>query len=206
MIVWLDNQDNHDGAINENYGRELLELFSMGVGSYSEDDIKEAARAFTGWSIGNTEYMVLRSNRDSDWPLRPHRVALRAQGGRPRRRREDLPRRDGTLQRRGHRRHHMQAGGYRPVHLAPHVPLLRGRRAAGTRMAARGAARPRGHPPAGGRLLRQRLLDQGDVEDSLQLRLLQVRGGQVQEGQEPGGADDGCAAAVGAHRPPAAGG
>ena len=68
MIVWLDNQDNHRGAINENYGRELLELFSMGVGNYSEDDIKEAARAFTGWTIGNTEYMVLRSNRDSDWP------------------------------------------------------------------------------------------------------------------------------------------
>tara|TARA_Y100000758_G_scaffold265866_1_gene205788 strand:- start:266 stop:1669 length:1404 start_codon:yes stop_codon:yes gene_type:complete len=68
MIVWLDNQENHNGAINENYGRELLELFSMGVGNYSEDDIKEAARAFTGWSIGNTEYMVLRSDRDSDMP------------------------------------------------------------------------------------------------------------------------------------------
>ena len=68
MIVWLDNEDNHSGAINENYGRELLELFSMGVGNYSEDDIKEAARAFTGWTIGNTEYMVMRSNRDSDWP------------------------------------------------------------------------------------------------------------------------------------------
>ena len=68
MIVWLDNQENHTGAINENYGRELLELFSMGVGNYSEDDIKEAARAFTGWTIGNTEYMILRSNRDSDWP------------------------------------------------------------------------------------------------------------------------------------------
>ena len=68
MIVWLDNYDNHKGAINENYGRELLELFSMGVGSYSEDDIKEASRAFTGWTIGNTEYMVLRSERDSDWP------------------------------------------------------------------------------------------------------------------------------------------
>ena len=68
MIVWLDNQDNHKGAINENYGRELLELFSMGVGNYSEDDVKEAARAFTGWTIGNTEYMVLRSSRDSDWP------------------------------------------------------------------------------------------------------------------------------------------
>ncbi|MCY4581074.1 MAG: DUF1800 family protein, partial [Chloroflexi bacterium] len=68
MIVWLDNYDNHDGAINENYGRELLELFSMGVGHYSEEDIKEASRAFTGWTIGNTEYMVLRSERDSDWP------------------------------------------------------------------------------------------------------------------------------------------
>ncbi|GIT16744.1 MAG: hypothetical protein CM1200mP38_4010 [Dehalococcoidia bacterium] len=41
MIVWLDNQDNHKGAINENWGRELLELFSMGVGNYTEDDIKE---------------------------------------------------------------------------------------------------------------------------------------------------------------------
>jgi uncharacterized protein (DUF1800 family) len=68
MIIWLDNQDNHKGAINENYGRELLELFSLGVGNYSEDDIKECARAFTGWTIGNTEYMVLRSERDSDWP------------------------------------------------------------------------------------------------------------------------------------------
>ncbi len=68
MIVWLDNYDNHKAAINENYGRELLELFSMGVGHYSEDDIKECSRAFTGWTIGNTEYMVLRSERDSDWP------------------------------------------------------------------------------------------------------------------------------------------
>ncbi len=68
MIVWLDNQDNHKDAINENWGRELLELFSMGVGNYSEDDIKECARAFTGWTLANTEYMVLRSMRDSDWP------------------------------------------------------------------------------------------------------------------------------------------
>lgn len=68
MIVWLDNQDNHNGAINENWGRELLELFSMGVGSYTEDDIKECSRAFTGWTIGNTDYMMVRSQRDSDWP------------------------------------------------------------------------------------------------------------------------------------------
>ena len=68
MIIWLDNHDNHKGAINENFGRELLELFSMGVGNYSEDDIKEASRAFTGWTIGNTEYMALRAERDSIWP------------------------------------------------------------------------------------------------------------------------------------------
>ena len=68
MIIWLDNQENHRGAINENYGRELLELFSMGVGNYSEQDIKECARAFTGWTIGNREYMEMRSMRDSDWP------------------------------------------------------------------------------------------------------------------------------------------
>ena len=51
MIYWLDNNENHNGAPNENYGRELLELFSMGVGHYSELDIKMAARAFSGWTF-----------------------------------------------------------------------------------------------------------------------------------------------------------
>ena len=51
MIFWLDNNENHAGDPNENYGRELLELFSMGVGNYSETDIKMAARAFTGWTF-----------------------------------------------------------------------------------------------------------------------------------------------------------
>jgi len=68
MLVWLDNQDNHKGAINENYGRELLELFSLGIGSYTEDDIKECARAFTGWTLGNAEYMSMRAAKDSIWP------------------------------------------------------------------------------------------------------------------------------------------
>ena len=68
MIIWLDNQDNHNGAINENFGRELLELFTMGVGNYTEQDVQECARAFTGWTIGNREYMEMRSQRDSDWP------------------------------------------------------------------------------------------------------------------------------------------
>tara|TARA_B100000686_G_C16721773_1_gene935402 strand:- start:45 stop:1505 length:1461 start_codon:yes stop_codon:yes gene_type:complete len=68
MLIWLDNQDNHDGAINENFGRELLELFSMGVGNYSEEDIKEASRAFTGWTLDNAEYMAIRAMKDSIWP------------------------------------------------------------------------------------------------------------------------------------------
>ena len=51
MIYWLDNNENHKGEPNENYGRELLELFSMGVGNYTETDIKMAARAFTGWTF-----------------------------------------------------------------------------------------------------------------------------------------------------------
>ncbi len=58
MVFFLDNCMSHKGAINENWGRELLELFSMGVGmdnqpNYSEGDVKEAARAFTGWTVAN---------------------------------------------------------------------------------------------------------------------------------------------------------
>ena len=51
MIHWLDNSENHGDQPNENWGRELLELFSMGVGNYTEDDIKNASRAFTGWTF-----------------------------------------------------------------------------------------------------------------------------------------------------------
>ncbi|MCZ6534992.1 MAG: DUF1800 domain-containing protein [Chloroflexi bacterium] len=51
MIFWLDNNQNHKDAPNENWGRELLELFSMGQGNYTEQDVKECSRAFTGWTI-----------------------------------------------------------------------------------------------------------------------------------------------------------
>ncbi len=68
MIFWLDNKDNHKDAPNENYGRELLELFSMGIGAYTEDDVKSCARAFTGWTIANQDYMSVRAARDSIWP------------------------------------------------------------------------------------------------------------------------------------------
>ena len=68
MIMWLDNQDNHKGSINENYGRELLELFSMGVGNYTEEDIKECARAFTGWRVVNPAYMSIKMRNNTSRP------------------------------------------------------------------------------------------------------------------------------------------
>ncbi len=68
MLYWLDNNENHSTAVNENYGRELLELFSMGIGNYTEQDVKECARAFTGWTVEAAEYMTLRSTKASIWP------------------------------------------------------------------------------------------------------------------------------------------
>ena len=59
MLYYLDNIESHKTAVNENYGRELLELFSLGVGmdndfNYTEDDVKACARAFTGWNLAPT--------------------------------------------------------------------------------------------------------------------------------------------------------
>jgi Protein of unknown function (DUF1800) len=51
MLIWLDGNTNVRGRPNENFARELLELFTLGVGNYTERDVREAARAFTGWNI-----------------------------------------------------------------------------------------------------------------------------------------------------------
>ena len=51
MVFWLDNNQNHGDAVNENWGRELLELFTMGVDNYTEVDVRECSRAFTGWTM-----------------------------------------------------------------------------------------------------------------------------------------------------------
>ena len=51
MIYWLDNNENHKYAPNENWGRELLELFTLGVDNYTEKDVYECSRSFTGWTI-----------------------------------------------------------------------------------------------------------------------------------------------------------
>jgi uncharacterized protein (DUF1800 family) len=51
MVIYLDSAQNRKGTPNENFSRELMELFTLGEGNYGEQDIKEAARAFTGWSL-----------------------------------------------------------------------------------------------------------------------------------------------------------
>ena len=63
MLVWLDSNRNVKGAPNENYAREVMELFSLGVGNYSEKDIQEAARALTGWHH-DAEVKQFEFNRD----------------------------------------------------------------------------------------------------------------------------------------------
>jgi len=67
MLVWLDSNSNRKGAPNENYGRELLELFSMGIGNYTETDVKEAARAFTGWHLDRQAGTFVFNSRLHDY-------------------------------------------------------------------------------------------------------------------------------------------
>jgi uncharacterized protein (DUF1800 family) len=64
MIVWLDNQQNRKGKPNENYAREIMELFTLGIGNYSESDIKEAARAFTGWQTLPAGFFFNKNQHD----------------------------------------------------------------------------------------------------------------------------------------------
>lgn len=56
MVVYLDSAANRRGQPNENFAREVMELFTLGVGQYTEQDVKEAARAFTGWSLDRATY------------------------------------------------------------------------------------------------------------------------------------------------------
>jgi hypothetical protein len=64
MLVFLDAGVNVKGAPNENFAREIMELFTMGVGHYSEADIREAARAFTGWNHSGLEFRFNRAAHD----------------------------------------------------------------------------------------------------------------------------------------------
>ena len=63
MLQFLNNQQNRKGKPNENFAREVMELFTMGRGNYTEKDIKEAARAFTGWGFNLQGTFVFRKNQ-----------------------------------------------------------------------------------------------------------------------------------------------
>src|SRR5262249_6730699 len=54
------------GAPNENYAREVMELFTVGIGNYTDDDVKQAARAFTGYSIDRDKHFVFNANQHDD--------------------------------------------------------------------------------------------------------------------------------------------
>ena len=64
MLAFLDAGVNVKGAPNENFAREIMEMFTMGVGHYSERDIREAARAFTGWNYDGTRFVVNADRHD----------------------------------------------------------------------------------------------------------------------------------------------
>jgi uncharacterized protein (DUF1800 family) len=65
MMIWLDTKDSKKGKPNENYARELMELFSLGIGHYTETDIREAAKAFTGYSIKGSQHQFTDKDHDA---------------------------------------------------------------------------------------------------------------------------------------------
>ena len=66
MLQFLNNQQNRKNSPNENFAREVMELFTLGRGNYSEKDVKEAARAFTGWGANLKGEFVFRTNQHDD--------------------------------------------------------------------------------------------------------------------------------------------
>src|ERR1700733_7007407 len=64
MLTFLDAGVNVKGAANENFAREIMEMFTMGVGHYTETDIREAARAFTGWNYVDLKFVVNKDQHD----------------------------------------------------------------------------------------------------------------------------------------------
>ena len=66
MLYFLDAGQNIKGSPNENFAREIMELFTLGVGNYEEKDIREAARAFTGWNTNDLEFVVNKDLHDNE--------------------------------------------------------------------------------------------------------------------------------------------
>lgn len=75
MLAFLDAGVNVKGQPNENFAREIMEMFTLGVGHYSEADIREAARAFTGWNFEGTRYVFKPNQHDEG-----HKTVLGQQG------------------------------------------------------------------------------------------------------------------------------
>ena len=122
MIFWLDNNQNHGTEVNENWGRELLELFSLGAGNYTEVDVREASRAFTGWTFETKIPRLPYGRFPWKFEYRP----------------EDHD--DGEKTFLGHTGNFngediidiiVAAAGLREIHLPPSLQFLRRRRAAG---------------------------------------------------------------------------
>ena len=72
MLSFLDAGNNVKGSPNENFAREVMELFTMGVGNYSEEDIREAARAFTGWNYIDLKFVI---NHFANWNIKIFKLA-----------------------------------------------------------------------------------------------------------------------------------
>lgn len=67
MLVYLDGARNVRGEPNENFAREIMELFALGVGNYREADVKEAARAFTGWGLYGNDFRQVYASVLTEW-------------------------------------------------------------------------------------------------------------------------------------------
>ena len=150
MMFWLDNNQNHGTAVNENWGRELLELFSLGAGNYTETDVREASRAFTGWTFETKIPRLPYGRFPWKFEYRP----------------EDHD--DGEKVFLGHKGHFngediidivVQQPACAQVHLPAPVQLLRRRRAAGACLADRVAARPEGDRRRWSRVFRDSKFD-----------------------------------------------
>jgi hypothetical protein len=67
MLIYLDSRTNRKSAPNENYSRELMELFTLGIGNYSEEDVREAARSYTGWQVRKSKFKYNKNQHDNGY-------------------------------------------------------------------------------------------------------------------------------------------
>ena len=113
MLVWLDGRLNVRARPQENFGRELMELFTTGVGHYTEDDVYAAARVFTGWNLRlsgdrtsalSSYYEYVYNAAQHDPTAKTFTFAVMPDGART------IPRASGGRRRAGRRRSDPRAG------------------------------------------------------------------------------------------------